>query len=189
MRGSPSRAGQRLLTSTDPNPDPAPPRRPQRSRVGATCARHPAPRAPGVERRRRGEPGWGPQVARPARAPRGARGVRPAVPGTRPATAGDGRRASISCTARGAGERASGPRRDTHQKKRREQRLASCSGLGFTSVRTGCISPAGAHGRAAPGGACSRVREDAGAPAGRRAGPLGGRLAGGGFREPSAGPP
>lgn len=35
-----------------------------------------------------------------------------------------------------------GPRRGTHQKNTREQRLASCSGLGFTPVCTGSISPA-----------------------------------------------
>lgn len=60
--------------------------------------------------------------------------------------------------------RRGGPKRGTHQNNRREQRLASCSGLGFTSVCTGSILPGvRAAGRARGGrvrgsGRRSRVR-------------------------------
>lgn len=85
----------------------------------------------GVERRRRGEPAGTASGAAHARG--GARSVRP-------------RRERILRTPRtgrrGASRgRRGGPKRGTHQNNRREQRLASCSGLGFTSVCTGSILP------------------------------------------------
>lgn len=125
-------------------------------RVGATCACHPGPRraAPpwsgaGVGSRRGPKP-------RDARATGGVRSVRP-------------RRERILRTPRtgrrGASRgRRGGPKRGTHQNNRREQRLASCSGLGFTSVCTGSILPGvRAAGRARGGrvrgsGRRSRVR-------------------------------
>lgn len=67
-----------------------------------------------------------------------------AVQRTHPPTVRDPRRASDTRRSpRGASRgRRNGPRRGTHQKNTREQKLASCSGLGFTSVCTGSISPA-----------------------------------------------
>lgn len=56
---------------------------------------------------------------------------------------GPARTTDTRLSRRGASRgRRNGPRRGTHQKNKREQRLASCSGLGFTSVCTGSISPA-----------------------------------------------
>lgn len=65
-----------------------------------------------------------------------------ALQGTHP-TVRDPRGASDTRRSpRGASRgRWNGPRRGTHQKNTREQRLASCSGLGFTPVCTGSISP------------------------------------------------
>lgn len=77
----------------------------------------------------------------------------------------------------------------SHQKNKREQRLASCSGLGFTSVCTGSISPAvRAAGRRLQE---ARVRM---LELRRRAGPLGGSLGGrqrlpGTERQPAQTPP
>lgn len=55
---------------------------------------------------------------------------------------GPARTTDTRLSRRGASRgRRNGPRQGTHQKNKREQRLASCSGLGFTSVCTGSISP------------------------------------------------
>lgn len=96
----------------------------------------PATRAPGVQLRRETAQAWGAggdRKRRGARATGGARSVR-------------SRRERILRTPRtgrrGASRgRRGGPKRGTHQNNRREQRLASCSGLGFTSVCTGSILP------------------------------------------------
>lgn len=96
----------------------------------------PATRAPGLQLRRGAAQAWGAggdRKRRGARATGGARSVRP-------------RRERILRTPRtgrrGASRgRRGGPKRGTHQNNRREQRLASCSGLGFTSVCTGSILP------------------------------------------------
>lgn len=119
----------------------------------------PATQAPGVPLRCGAAQAWGAggDRSRAAHARRG--GVRSVRP----------RRERILRTPRtgrrGASRgRRGGPKRGTHQNNRREQRLASCSGLGFTSVCTGSILPGvRAAGRARGGrvrgsGRRSRVR-------------------------------
>lgn len=109
--------------------------------MGATSANHRVPASPsrrgatqawaaGGDRRRRGSRAtWMPRVfgracgERILRPPPTQRGA------SDPLLSGPG-------ASRGRRDR---PRRGTHQKNTREQRLASCSGLGFTSVCTGSI--------------------------------------------------
>lgn len=112
------------------------------------------PTPPGTERRRRGvRAGTAGGAAHARRGPRSVRLCKTSIlrplPGRREASRG--RRAR--------------PGRGTHQKNTREQRLASCSGLGFTSVCTGSILPGGAGDRAAACAAPGVADEDAGAPA------------------------
>lgn len=119
----------------------------------------PATQAPGVPLRRGAAQAWGAggDRSRAAHARRGESGV-----------CGHAGNASSERLEPAGAEylvgRRGGPKRGTHQNNRREQRLASCSGLGFTSVCTGSILPGvRAAGRARGGrvrgsGRRSRVR-------------------------------